>query len=48
MVVVSCDPASLARDAVLLAAAGYRLTSVALVDAFPHTFHVEVVARFDR
>ena len=48
MVVVSCDPASLARDTVLLAAAGYRLTSVALVDAFPHTFHVEAVARFDR
>lgn len=48
MVVVSCDPASLARDTVLLGAAGYRLTSVALVDAFPHTFHVEAVARFDR
>ena len=48
LVVVSCDPASLARDAVLLAGAGYRLSSVALVDAFPHTFHVEVVARFDR
>lgn len=47
MVVVSCDPASLARDTVLLAAAGYRLTSLALVDAFPHTFHVEAVARFD-
>ena len=48
MVVVSCDPASLARDTVLLTAAGYRLVSVALVDAFPHTFHVEAVARFDR
>ena len=48
MVVVSCDPASLARDAALLGGAGYRLTSVALVDAFPHTFHVEVVAAFDR
>lgn len=48
MVVVSCDPASLARDAALLAETGYRLSSVALVDAFPHTFHVEAVARFDR
>ncbi|MGH9156906.1 MAG: hypothetical protein ACRD1K_13950, partial [Acidimicrobiales bacterium] len=48
MVVVSCDPASLARDTLLLAGAGYRLTSVVLVDAFPHTFHVETVARFDR
>lgn len=48
VVLVSCDPASLARDTVLLADAGYRLTSVALVDAFPHTFHTETVSRFDR
>ncbi|MGQ0521710.1 MAG: class I SAM-dependent RNA methyltransferase [Actinomycetota bacterium] len=48
LVLVSCDPASLGRDAGLLATAGYRLTSVALVDAFPHTFHVETVSRFDR
>jgi 23S rRNA (uracil1939-C5)-methyltransferase len=48
LVLVSCDPASLARDAALLAGAGYRLATVALVDAFPHTFHVETVARFDR
>lgn len=48
MVLVSCDPASMARDAVLLAGAGYRLSSLTLVDAFPHTFHVETVACFDR
>ena len=48
LVLVSCDPASLGRDVALLAAAGFRLTSVALVDAFPHTFHVETVCRFDR
>jgi 23S rRNA (uracil1939-C5)-methyltransferase len=48
VVLVSCDPASLARDTVLLAEAGYRLVSVALVDAFPDTFHVETVSRFDR
>jgi len=47
LVLVSCDPASLARDTVLLRAAGYTLTSVALVDAFPHTFHTETVSRFD-
>ena len=47
-VLVSCDPASLARDSRLLTAAGYRLVSVAMVDAFPHTFHVETVSRFDR
>ena len=48
VVLVSCDPASLARDTVLLAEAGYGLASVALVDAFPDTFHVETVSRFDR
>ncbi|MDQ3898172.1 MAG: class I SAM-dependent RNA methyltransferase, partial [Actinomycetota bacterium] len=48
LVLVSCDPASLARDAGLLAEAGYELASVVLVDAFPHTFHVETVSRFDR
>jgi tRNA/tmRNA/rRNA uracil-C5-methylase (TrmA/RlmC/RlmD family) len=48
LVLVSCDPASLGRDTALLAAAGYRLVAVTLVDAFPHTFHVETVARFDR
>jgi 23S rRNA (uracil1939-C5)-methyltransferase len=48
LVLVSCDPASLGRDVALLAAAGYRLATVATVDAFPHTFHVETVSRFDR
>jgi 23S rRNA (uracil1939-C5)-methyltransferase len=48
LVLVSCDPASLGRDVVLLGAVGYRLVSVAMVDAFPHTFHVETVSRFDR
>ena len=44
---VSCDPAALARDARLLAEAGYDLHDAALVDLFPHTSHVEVVTRFD-
>jgi 23S rRNA (uracil1939-C5)-methyltransferase len=48
LVLVSCDPASLGRDAALLRDAGYDLESVAMVDAFPHTFHVETVCRFDR
>ena len=48
LVLVSCDPASLARDATLLQAAGYRLARCQVVDLFPHTAHVEVVARFDR
>jgi len=48
VVLVSCDPASLARDTQLLSASGYRLASLTLVDAFAHTAHVETVSRFDR
>lgn len=45
---VSCDAASLGRDAALLADKGYRLVDAELVDLFPHTHHVEVVSRFVR
>lgn len=48
LVYVSCDPATLARDAKGLIAAGYRLTSVTGFDLFPNTPHVESVAVFDR
>jgi 23S rRNA (uracil1939-C5)-methyltransferase len=48
LVLVSCDPVSLARDARLLAAAGYEHGGSTVVDLFPHTPHVEVVTRFDR
>jgi 23S rRNA (uracil1939-C5)-methyltransferase len=48
LVLVSCDPASLARDAKLLAAAGYRHERSEVVDTFPHTTHVEAVTRFVR
>jgi 23S rRNA (uracil1939-C5)-methyltransferase len=48
IVLVSCDPASLARDAQLLLAGGYRLAEVRVLDLNPHTSHVEAVARFDR
>ncbi len=47
IVLVSCDPASLARDAGLLTTAGYRLDWVQPVDLFPQTYHVETVARFE-
>lgn len=46
IVYVSCDPASLARDAKLLRAAGYRFDWATPVDLFPQTFHIEAVARF--
>ncbi len=43
--IVSCDPATLARDLAGLLAGGYRIESMALVDLFPETFHVETVVR---
>jgi 23S rRNA (uracil1939-C5)-methyltransferase len=48
VVCVSCDVATLARDAGRLHAAGYRLTSLEAFDLFPNTPHVECVAVFDR
>ena len=48
LVLVSCDPASLGRDAALLGRAGYRWSSTRLVDLFPHTPHIEAVSCFDR
>jgi 23S rRNA (uracil1939-C5)-methyltransferase len=48
VVLVSCDPGALGRDARLLVEAGYDLHDSQLVDLFPHTSHVEVVSRFDR
>lgn len=48
LVLVSCDPASLARDTRLLAGDGYHLDRITLVDAFPHTPHVEAVAVYSR
>ena len=43
VVLVSCDPGALGRDAGLLTGAGYHLQSLTLVDLFPNTPHVEVV-----
>jgi 23S rRNA (uracil1939-C5)-methyltransferase len=45
---VSCDPATLARDLKTLAAAGFRLQEVHLLDLFPQTFHLESVTKLMR
>jgi 23S rRNA (uracil1939-C5)-methyltransferase len=48
VVLVSCDAASLGRDAAHLRDAGYELSAVTVVDLFPHTFRVEAVTVYDR
>lgn len=45
---ISCDPATFARDAVILTGGGYRLDWVQPVDQFPWTPHVELAASFSR
>jgi 23S rRNA (uracil1939-C5)-methyltransferase len=48
LVYVSCDPATLARDLKVLIGGGFELEAVVPVDLFPHTHHIECVARLRR
>ena len=48
VVYVSCDPATLARDARKLLDAGHALSKIEAFDLFPNTPHVESVAVFER
>ncbi|WP_432459722.1 23S rRNA (uracil(1939)-C(5))-methyltransferase RlmD [Agarivorans sp. QJM3NY_25] len=48
VVYVSCNPATLARDAKVLKEAGYKMVKLAVVDMFPQTEHIETMALFER
>jgi 23S rRNA (uracil1939-C5)-methyltransferase len=41
--IVSCDPATLARDLAALIAGGFRIEKMTMVDLFPQTYHLETV-----
>ncbi len=43
LTIVSCDPATLARDLQGLISERYRIGKITLVDLFPQTFHLETV-----
>ncbi len=48
VLMLGCDPATWARDAGHLVAAGYQVRSIELFDLFPSTHHVEILALLER
>ncbi|MDR2104136.1 MAG: hypothetical protein LBP51_00090 [Deferribacteraceae bacterium] len=48
IIYVSCDPATLARDAAILLEKGWRISGASLIDLFPHTQHIESITFLDR
>ena len=47
IVYVSCNPATFAREAAVFIREGYELRCVTLVDQFPNTYHIELIASFE-
>ena len=48
LIYVSCNPSLFASESVVLMAHGYSLQSLALIDQFPNTYHIETIAMFQR
>jgi 23S rRNA (uracil1939-C5)-methyltransferase len=47
IVYVSCNPATFAREAAVFIEKGYELRRVTMIDQFPNTYHIELIASFE-
>jgi 23S rRNA (uracil1939-C5)-methyltransferase len=48
IVYVSCNPTTFAREAAVLVTQNYDLRTITLIDQFPNTYHIEMIARFEK